>query len=431
MRYISSCILFYLVLAVSIVNASKGVKTREFSILNMSNNAASTINYIGGADFKPQYNRLELCIDDPSSKSVHCYLFLTSKNNVAGFDEDSSNCKFLRYDFKGKLGDNTGNLFATLFVARPLPIKVSTRIITSTSAFLFLRKDKPVALSISDLSLAIPGLEFPVGGITLVPLSKNQDVQESEIIIGNDKKITNIDPHCGSCRNSVAKSINKQPYNECKPGQAEWDLVFAWQPSAFPAVPTFDTTHEHTHSHLNEKGFFATVESQTGTNRGNTLNQSPSYMDVNNAWTLGWSVDGTTDRLVKLGLSEKLIPVGKGKFKVGGYLMGAMHPKAEVAWYRDEGTDNADTINGKSVNLAVLTGTNLPMIARDGEGGMIGQFGQLIVTGRTFWLKNNHWGGNLLLHSDQYLSEDESSRRANCPRRYGTTVTFVTYLPIR
>ena len=419
MKRISGYLFFCLVLATS-VNA--------FSKLNYDNNPASTINYIGWIDSKPMYNRLELNINDPTLGRSTYYFDRTNKNCEDCFSKDLSGRSFLRYDFREISKDKMGALHATLIVAKPSPTKTLTRLIANTSAFLFLRNGSQVVLN-GDVSSMIPGLNFPVGGIALVSLGEDKRSKESEIIIGNVGKIIDVTESCGSCRNNAVKAVIKQVRDECARGQSEWDLVFAWQPPILPAVSTFNTTHKYAHSHLVEKGFFATVEPIVGTNC-NTLNQLPCYTDADNAWVLGWSVDGFTDKLVKLGLSKNLTPVGKGKIKVGAYLMGAMHPQAEAAWYRDESTNDADTINGKQIDLAVLTGTELPMIARDGSGGMSGQFGQLIVTGRTFWLKNNHWSGNLLLQSDQHLLEDELSKQKKCPRCYGTTVTFAALLPI-
>lgn len=424
MRRTSSYFLFYLLLTSCFIKAS------------------SLTTYLS-LESRPTFNRLVLYIKSPAAGRPEKHELDATRVSAKVIP----GVNLLRYDFIENTDIVNNKLYATLLVAKPIPVRTQTKLITSTSAFLFLRSGQAVILDVTNKTASVPGLGFPVGGITLIAPNKGKSSQEPEIIIGNVEQVTDVTRICGSYRNSPPATSNINYNDQCISGYSGWDVVFAWQPPRLPAVSTFTNKHKYSHSQLTESGFFATIQPKAEiscSNFNNALNKLPAYIGNYNAWVLGWLVDGTTDRLVKLGLSQQITTVNNvnNKIKVGGYLMGAMHPRAEVAWYRDStindmlAVDNGfkqttlTTINNEPVDLAIVTGTEIPLIARDANSKIDGQFSQLIVVGRTFWLKINDCNRNLLIQSDQQFNEDVNSMQLKtiATKTYGTTVTFMAYL---
>jgi hypothetical protein len=369
---------------------------------------------------------MKIVINNPAGKSSpHNFVFdskgaygAQASNNLIS---NSAQIKLWRYNFKEKEADDNEPLYATLLVQPPTSgseAKIETRV------FLFVRKGQSVDLDTSNPTL-VPGLNFPVGGITLIPKKAKIDEanqkktdenknkvdetpeEEPEIVIGNAAYITDAEPICGSYREATATKIitNKIPCNGCILG---WDLVFAWQSPSAPKTPTRNLIYKDKHSRITEQGDFATFSDRLSNDDG-VLGRR-SFCKGTNAWILGWSANGTTDGFIKLGPDAKQ-SIAASNFRVESFLSGFMDSEAAATW------------SVVKTDTALLNGTKLPLIARSDTANMPGQLSQLFIAGRTFLVQqDDDERTNTVNQSDQSLQENLLS---------GTTIDFLGYLPTK
>lgn len=289
--------------------------------------------------------------------------------------------------------------------------------------------------STTTVAVAIPGLDFPVGGATLStkgtsPVTSGVGTPEavSSIPLG-----PNGQPQDGISTPVQTVAAERVPTTDLvSPATSEFDLVFAWQaPSlgvtvthGFYADPSLVGGPYGTGElAATGGGFFLTqLPGAPSVVEGvNTLNWTYLRTSTDAVWTLGWSADVAATGSVTLGQSQNTFSqLAPGQAlvtaQVRGFLSGLMAPSARATMFMGQQDKN---YSGGSA--ALFEGTTIPLIARSPRAVMSGQLSQLVVGGRTLWYRQNQTiNGADVVNGDQTLVA-----------KYGTTLSFATYLPVK
>lgn len=320
-----------------------------------------------------------------------------------------------------------------------------------TCVFLFLRQGAacrivdPQALgrvggyrTLSDsttVAVAVPALDFPVGGATLT----TSGTSPVSVAVGTPSSITPIPlgpdgkPQDGiSTPIQTVEAERVATTDRVSPATSEFDLVFAWQPPSLGVTVTHGFYADPSlvggvfgtgQVAATGGGFFLTqLPGAPSVVEGvNTLNWTYLRTSPDAMWTLGWSADVAATGGVTLGQSQDTFSqLASGQAlvtaQVRGFLSGLMAPGARATMFMGRQDKN---YNGGAA--ALLEGTKLPLIARTPRAVMAGQLSQLVVGGRSLWYRQNQTIiGADVVNGDQTLVT-----------KYGTTLSFATYLPVR
>lgn len=442
---------------------------------------------------RPAYGSLNLTLEGSASASVGGtrQLFLDYGNTqfpktypiVVGNHQDNQSVVLWRYDFtEPSAKDAAAALYATLlvrvdngsagyvsFFGRAGSWPVGTHILNprdaflgdtpetpqnkvSTAAFLFVRQGAPCRIpdptavgrvqgyrTLSEkttVSMTIPGLDFPVGGVTL-STKEDSGSTAATSVVGNVEAVTEIPlDDKGVPMDRIITPIQtvdaeRVPTTDrVSPVTAEWDLCFAWQPSSLGVTLTHTFTADPSlvgglygsgQFAATGGGFFMTMQpgAPSLADGTNTLNWSVLRSTQDAVWALGWSTDVFATGKVALGLnagSFDVVAAGQGgvSTQVRAYLSGIMHPSARISMFMGAQDQKYEA------GAMVIEGSKVPLVARSKRASLSGQLGQLLVGGRTLWYRQNSAIlGADVLNADQTLVD-----------RYGTLANFSLYLPV-
>jgi len=284
------------------------------------------------------------------------------------------------------------------------------------------------------VAVSIPGLDFPVGGVTLA----SSDATPVVSSVGNDGAVTQLPldangkPLSGISSPIQTVDTERVPtVTQVSPVTSQWDVCFAWQPPSLGVTLTHGFTADPTlvggiygtgQMSATGGGFFLTMEpgSPSLADGVNSLNWTVLRSTTNAVWALGWSADVTATGSVALGNNAgtfSTIAPGQGVIstQARGFLSGVMSPDAMATIF--QGAQDKAFTQGSAM---LVEATHIPMIARSKTATMSGQLGQLTVGGRTLWYRQNATIiGADVLASDQSLVQ-----------LYGSMVSFSSYLPV-
>lgn len=320
-----------------------------------------------------------------------------------------------------------------------------------TACFFFLRQGAPCRIvdpsligrvnayrTLSDkttVAVHVPGLDFPVGGATLA--TSGSTVVTSEV--GNAGRVTDLQvdengvPLDGITNPIQTVDIERVPtVDRVSPVTSEWDLCFAWQPTSLGVTFTHSFTADPTvvgglystgQFAATGGGFFVTMlpGAPNVPDGVNTLNWTFLRSTQDAVWALGWTSDLAATGSVSLGngagsFSEVAPGSAVVTVQARAFLAGVMHPDAKATIFQSE----QDKAFAKGPSL-LLEGTRVPLVARSRRATLPGQLAQLTVGGRTLWYRQNSTIlGADVLNGDQTLTN-----------RYGTMISFSSYLPVR
>lgn len=334
----------------------------------------------------------------------------------------------------------------------------------ATAVFVYLRQGNPVFLAspgtlgpigpyrvLSDTSTvatSLPGMDFPVGGVTLTTTAGLTSVA------GNVDPITNINAASSSSGTSgssgsssggtsdtsgistPATTVDDQRVpitSTISPVTSQFDLLFAWQPAALGVTLTHGVYADPTlvpdpyasgSAAFTGGGFFLTTLPgiPSVANGINTLDWTVLRSSTDSAWVLGWSAEVAATQSIQAGQNGALfntLPSGSGMVnaEVRGYLSGLMSPTAQATQF--QGQQDKNLVGGG--NAVLYQGTMLPLLARSSSSALQAKLGQLLVAGRTLWYRQN----STLLGADVPASDQ------SLVDRYGTTLSFSAYLPVK
>lgn len=320
-----------------------------------------------------------------------------------------------------------------------------------TACWLFLRQGVPCRIpdpsvigriggyrTLSDkttVSVNIPGLDFPVGGVTLA----TSDTTPVTSSVGNDGAVTEIPLDAnGKPLDQITTPITTvdnervPTVDQVSPVTSEWDLCFAWQPPSLGVTMTHGFTADPTlvgglygtgQMAATGGGFFLTMNpgAPSIADGTNTLNWTFLRSTTDALWVLGWSADVAATGSVTLGNNAgtfSTLAPGQGvvSTQARAFLAGVMRPDAGATIF--QGAQDKNFTQGPSV---LIEATHIPMIARAKRATMTAQLAQLTVGGRTLWYRQNSTIiGADVLNGDQTIVQ-----------RYGTTISFSSYLPVK
>jgi hypothetical protein len=320
-----------------------------------------------------------------------------------------------------------------------------------TACWLFLRQGVPCRIpdptvigriggyrTLSDkttVSVNIPGLDFPVGGVTLA----TSDATPALSSVGNDGPVTEIPLDAnGQPLDQITTPVTTvdnervPTVNQVSPVTSEWDLCFAWQPPSLGVTLTHGFTADPTlvgglygtgQMAATGGGFFLTMDpgAPSVADGTNTLNWTFLRSTTDSLWVLGWSADVAATGSVTLGNNAgafSTLAPGQGvvSTQARAFLAGVMRPDAVATIF--QGYQDKNFSQGPAVLVEAI---HIPMIARAKRATMAGQLAQLTVGGRTLWYRQN----STIIGAD-VLSGDQT-----IVQRYGTTISFSSYLPVQ
>jgi hypothetical protein len=316
--------------------------------------------------------------------------------------------------------------------------------------WLYLRKGNPVQLvdpsvvgrtgpygSMPDnttVAINLPGLDFPVGGASLMKSDSVADIVGNTDALMDNQAAMNPDgtPVNPITTPATTLSAERVPTtNLISRVTSQWDMLFAWQPPQMGVTLTHgfvadgSTGGDYSDGQISATGggFFLTMNpgASSPTEGINTLNWTILRSISDPVWVVGWSADVAAASGITRGQSTDALTGTSGssglvRAQVRGYLAGLMSPSAKATVF--QGAQDRNLLGG--AHALLFEGQGVPMIGRTASSGIKGQFGQLLIGGRSLWFsKNGVLVGADVQTADQTLTD-----------RYGTTLTFSAYLPI-